>query len=214
MCNYILIFNKIFEFHVDNVVSKFCQLISVTIHDQLWLFPKFLISIVMSQYHDHHNVIIYLLINKEFLFRKVSDQLAPISFYLLNYYTYSFYFHRNLPNSHFLFQKFYPNFLLFQNNPWWCPSVVVALAMSGRNTLHFYPCGSPNTPLSFDSCMSQVCEHTWYTEGIIFHYIRLDSIIKVERSSKALKEVQRSAKFHLFIKVLLFHYKPLLTFSY
>src|SRR6266498_4692588 len=31
--------------------------------------------------------------------------------------------------------------------------------------------------------MSQACEHTWYTEGIIFHYIRLGSVVKVERSS-------------------------------
>src|SRR6266540_1455466 len=44
------------------------------------------------QCHDHHDIIIYPLINKEFHFRKVSDQLAPISFCLLDYSTYSLVF--------------------------------------------------------------------------------------------------------------------------
>ncbi len=139
MCNYILIFNKNFEFHVGNIVSKFCRSISVTIHDQLWSFPKILIGIVTSQCHDHHDIIMYPLINKEFLIKKFPYQLTPISFCLLDRDIYSFIFHRSLLNSHFLFQKFYPNFLLFQNNPWWCPSAVVALAMSRERYLAFLP---------------------------------------------------------------------------
>ncbi len=86
---YILIFNKIFTFHVDDVVSKFCWSISVTIHDQLWSFPKFPIGIVTSQYHDHYDIIIYPLINKRFLFKKFSNQLALISFCLLDLNIYS-----------------------------------------------------------------------------------------------------------------------------
>src|SRR6266540_7464848 len=87
--------------------------------------------------------------------------------------------------------------------------------MSGRNTSHYYLHGRPNTPLSFDSCMSQACEHTWYMEEIIFNYIILDINKEVERnlhlSRKLLK--QRSAKFsYLIIILLCFSYKPLLIF--
>src|SRR6266498_677132 len=52
-----------------------------------------------------------------------------------------------------------------------------------RNTSHYYLRGRPNTPLSSDSCMSQACEHTWYTEGIIFTYIILGVNREVERNS-------------------------------
>ncbi len=37
------------------------------------IFRKFLKIIIILQYYDHHNIIIYFLINKEFLFRKISD---------------------------------------------------------------------------------------------------------------------------------------------
>ncbi len=52
------------------------------------VFKKFL----NIQYHDHYDIIVYLLINKEFHFRRISDQLIPISFYLFGYNTYSFIF--------------------------------------------------------------------------------------------------------------------------
>src|SRR6266498_4950933 len=85
----------------------------------------------------------------------------------------------------------------------------------GRNTSHYYLRGRPNTSLSSDSCMSQACEYTWYTEGIIFNYIILDVTNKVERSSRPSKKLlkQRSARFsYLIIILLCFSYKPLLTF--
>src|SRR6266498_2790733 len=85
----------------------------------------------------------------------------------------------------------------------------------GRNTSHYYLHGRPNTSLSSDSCMSQACEHTWYTEGIIFNYIILGVNNEVERSSHPSKKLlkQRSARFsYLIIILLCFSYKPLLTF--
>src|SRR6266540_475240 len=63
--------------------------------------------------------------------------------------------------------------------------------------------------------MSQACEHTWYTEGIIFNYIILGVTKKVERSSRSLRKLlkQKSAKFsYLVIIMLCFSYKLLLTF--
>ena len=82
-------FDKNFEFHVGDAVSKFCRSIGVTIHNHLWSFSKFLIGIVTSRCRDHHDIIIYPLINKEFFIKKFSNQLAPISFYLLDRNTYS-----------------------------------------------------------------------------------------------------------------------------
>ncbi len=85
----------------------------------------------------------------------------------------------------------------------------------GRNTSHYYLRGRPNTPLSSDSCMSQACEHTWYTEGIIFNYIILGINREVERSSRPSRKLlkQRSARFsYLVIILLCFSYKPLLIF--
>src|SRR6266511_3009776 len=84
----------------------------------------------------------------------------------------------------------------------------------GRDTSYFYPRGSPNTPLSSGSCMSQACEHTWYTEGIIFHYIRLGSVVEVERSSGLSRKFREVLSFICFVKVLLLRYKLLLTFLY
>src|SRR6266542_5669457 len=63
--------------------------------------------------------------------------------------------------------------------------------------------------------MSQACEHTWYTEGIIFNYIILDFNRKVERSSHPSRKLlkQRSARFsYLVIILLCFSYKLLLIF--
>src|SRR6266542_5280689 len=85
----------------------------------------------------------------------------------------------------------------------------------GRNTSHYYLHGRPNTPLSSDSCMSQACKHTWYTEGIIFNYIILGVNNEVERSLHPSRKLlkQRSAKIsYLIIILLCFPYKPLLTF--
>ncbi len=71
------------------MVSKFYQLISITIYNQLQLFPKFSIGILMSQYYDYHDIIIYSLINKEFFIKKFSYQLTSISFCLLDCKTYN-----------------------------------------------------------------------------------------------------------------------------
>src|SRR6266498_4665138 len=88
--------------------------------------------------------------------------------------------------------------------------------MSGRNTSHYYLRDRPNTPLSSDSCMSQACEHTWYTEGIIFNYIILGVNNEVERSSHPSRKLlkQRSAKFsYLIINLLCFSYKSFTNIS-
>src|SRR6266542_45455 len=63
--------------------------------------------------------------------------------------------------------------------------------------------------------MSQACEHTLYTEAIIFNYIILGVNREVERSSYLSRKLlkQRSAKFsYLIINLLCFLYKPLLIF--
>src|SRR6266498_303419 len=60
----------------------------------------------------------YPLINKEFYFRKVSNQLAPISFCLLGHYTYSFIFSQKFTKSPFFLSfsrfstTFFQDFLL------------------------------------------------------------------------------------------------------
>ncbi len=68
------------------------------------------------QSHDHHDIIIYLLINKEFLIKKFSHQLTPISFCLFDHNTYNSVSQKfaEFPLS---FHKFYPNFLLFKIIP-------------------------------------------------------------------------------------------------
>src|SRR6266542_7140241 len=47
---------------------------------------------MISQCHDHHDIIIYPLINKEFLIKKFPNRLTPISFCLLGHNTYNLVF--------------------------------------------------------------------------------------------------------------------------
>src|SRR6266511_4128986 len=72
-----------------------------------------------SQYCDHHDIIIYSLINKEFLIKKFPNRLTPISFCLLGHNTYSLVFTGvcQIPTS-FSFKIFNNLLQDFSLSPW------------------------------------------------------------------------------------------------
>src|SRR6266542_2051159 len=65
---------------------------------------------------NHHDITIYSLINKEFLIKKFSDQLTPISFCLLDHSTYDLVFTGvcQVPTSFIfkIFNNLFPDFSL------------------------------------------------------------------------------------------------------
>ena len=69
-----------------------------------------------SQCHDHYDIIVYSLINKEFLIKKFFLQFVPISFCLSDRNTYNPKIHRSFLFSHFQPNLFFKIFTMGKNS--------------------------------------------------------------------------------------------------
>src|SRR6266498_2362788 len=69
-----------------------------------------------SQCHDHYDIIVDPLINKEFLIKKFFHQFEPIAFCLLGHNTYNPKLHRSFLFSHFQPNLFFKNFTMAKNS--------------------------------------------------------------------------------------------------
>src|SRR6266498_5025697 len=92
---------------------------------------------MMSQCRDHHDIIIYPLINKEFLFKKFSYQLTPISFCLLGRNTYSSIFTGVCQIPTFFFSKILSQLSSFSTCPTDKDKAVIITSDNNNNNKKF-----------------------------------------------------------------------------